>query len=806
MLATQIEVSDGTLNIINVGIEFFEQADISVSLDQMDALILGVDYNWTAATTIQFLPTAGVPGGLVPAGVEVLIRRDTKNDSMYNTYDGGAPFSRLTLDENFEQLLRLSQEFSEGLGLDGLRADLDMNGYRVLNLGDPVNLTDAANKEYVDVAINELVASGQGPQQSAVNVLYVGPDALVHNLQEFSSVTDASLGGALTGYKRRVLDRKISTVSDSLSGQPTSVWEYADLCTGYTPGGDPNTWDWRPAVQAAVDAWKDVYFPRMAVPYRVGGEILLNTDNCITMSAGVRIQQLTVNTTTFKVISKDNVWVHCNGALILGEGAWSNSWTGMGGHDDRAFQLWGCTNSGIVLPRIRNCASAGIAIFGGSNILIDSPTIEGTHLFGSPIPLLGNFQAGVYIRDEATYGICDNLRIPNADISGVAQGVLSELYSAASVISRAHSIPNANIHDIPGQHGFYIQGGAVNCDGAVLTNIGLAGVKIQSADANAAIRSFSAQGVTASGIGSNLFEMNNTGTGSVNGVLLSGTVDGCAVGLAVNGTIRDLRCDIVCTNVTSNAVLVQGSGAKDLDIKVTAQTVGDAGVVVTATNASGIRITPVIRECNQTGPAGTAGVLLQSASADVVLIDPECTDTSGKMTYGIFHSTLGGTMKIRGSVTVSGATDTGVRATGKILEYPAEQNVQGVNGAYIGLANITSANPIRVSGQSGTASNIVLWQYTLPNESAIKVNVQLVGKLLGSAERRAVELTACVYRDGSVATVQGAPVTIADVASAGFTGVVALTVNGADDVILVANSGGVATYDWFATVTTIQVL
>lgn len=150
MLATQIEVSDGTLNIVNVGIEFFEQDDISVSLDQSEPLILGVDYLWSAATTIQFLNSANTPGGLVPAGVQVLIRRGTESDAMFNIYDGGAPFSRLTLDENFEQLLFLSQEYKEGLGLDGLKSNLNMNGFRIVNVGDPIAPGDAANKEYVD--------------------------------------------------------------------------------------------------------------------------------------------------------------------------------------------------------------------------------------------------------------------------------------------------------------------------------------------------------------------------------------------------------------------------------------------------------------------------------------------------------------------------------------------------------------------------------------------------------------------------------------------------------------------------------
>lgn len=151
MLATQIEVSDGTLNIINVGIEFFNQTDISVSLDQSEVpLVLGVDYQWSAATTIQFLNTVNSPGGLVPLGVQVVIRRSTKTDDMYNVYDGGAPFSRLTLDENFEQLLFLAQEYREGLGLDGLRNNLDMNGFRVVDLGTPIDSDDAATKGYVD--------------------------------------------------------------------------------------------------------------------------------------------------------------------------------------------------------------------------------------------------------------------------------------------------------------------------------------------------------------------------------------------------------------------------------------------------------------------------------------------------------------------------------------------------------------------------------------------------------------------------------------------------------------------------------
>lgn len=160
MLATQIEVSDGSLNSINVGIVFFYQADVSVSLDEaVVPLVVGVDYVWTAATTIGFLTSAALPTGVVPAGVQVVVRRDTKNDAMFNVYDGGAPFSRTTLDENFKQLLYLSQEFAEGLGLDGLRNTLNMNNYRIVNLGAGVDPGDAVNKGQLDTLVNTTESS-----------------------------------------------------------------------------------------------------------------------------------------------------------------------------------------------------------------------------------------------------------------------------------------------------------------------------------------------------------------------------------------------------------------------------------------------------------------------------------------------------------------------------------------------------------------------------------------------------------------------------------------------------------------------
>jgi hypothetical protein len=178
MAATQTAVSDGTLNIIEVSIPYFEEGDISVALDFDTALTAGTDYLWTSGTSIQFQNTTHTPGGLVPTGVTVLLRRNTKDDAMYNTFDGGAAFSRAALDENFKQLLYREQEFSAGLGIEGLNNDLSMNGYHITDLGDAVADTDAANLGQVkDAVAVETTARQAGDAALQDQLLGVTPPA-----------------------------------------------------------------------------------------------------------------------------------------------------------------------------------------------------------------------------------------------------------------------------------------------------------------------------------------------------------------------------------------------------------------------------------------------------------------------------------------------------------------------------------------------------------------------------------------------------------------------------------------------------
>ena len=167
MYSVQIAVSDGTLTRIALSIEYFEKDDITLYRNlELTPLVLGTDWQWDGDTHINLL--TNIP---VPLGSYITVRRNTNIDRAFNIYDGGAAFSRETLDENFKQMIYLAQEFTEGNGLTGLYFPLDMHGFQIKNLGAPTDPKDAVTKQYVDTANtaqDTAFANGQVAQDTAV--------------------------------------------------------------------------------------------------------------------------------------------------------------------------------------------------------------------------------------------------------------------------------------------------------------------------------------------------------------------------------------------------------------------------------------------------------------------------------------------------------------------------------------------------------------------------------------------------------------------------------------------------------------
>lgn len=57
-------------------------------------------------------------------------------------------------------------------------------------------------------------------------------------------------GSGDVGFSYNPLSESIKNISQYLSRQRRNVWEFAELAVGYVKGGDPQTWDWAPALNA----------------------------------------------------------------------------------------------------------------------------------------------------------------------------------------------------------------------------------------------------------------------------------------------------------------------------------------------------------------------------------------------------------------------------------------------------------------------------------------------------------------------------------------------------------------------------
>lgn len=167
-LSTQRAVSDGTLVQLSLSIEYFDRSEIGVYF--AGVLIAenvvssnGSKWNWvgTTDTKINFTPA-------IPNGIEVMVKRTSVMDEPRHQYTKGAQFVAETLDENFNQMLRIAQEAKEGSTLSEIFNDLDLHGFKIKNVGPAVSAGDAVSLgQYQADALGASVARSQAQTAQA---------------------------------------------------------------------------------------------------------------------------------------------------------------------------------------------------------------------------------------------------------------------------------------------------------------------------------------------------------------------------------------------------------------------------------------------------------------------------------------------------------------------------------------------------------------------------------------------------------------------------------------------------------------
>lgn len=99
-------------------------------------------------------------------------------------------------------------------------------------------------------------------KSTGVVYLFDGASASIYDPSSALAATLASVNGAKNiGFQPEPLYSASNTVSKALSALPVNIWTYSDQVTSKPTPNDPNTWDWTPAVQAAVATNSSIKFP-----------------------------------------------------------------------------------------------------------------------------------------------------------------------------------------------------------------------------------------------------------------------------------------------------------------------------------------------------------------------------------------------------------------------------------------------------------------------------------------------------------------------------------------------------------------
>lgn len=229
--STQTAVSDGSLVLLDISIDYFDRSEISVLFD---GVIGTYPWSWVGSTDkkISFSPA-------IPNGVQVTVKRTSDLSEIRHSLEGGAAYTDETMDENFQQILRIAQEATEG-GLGGdFYDDIDMHGYRIKNVGaggtDPLDLVNFQQMSANNVLTASYVVAAQTAETNAETAQAAAEAARDTTLAALGTKADKGSVGAsgLTMNTAKVLARTTAGVG-AVEEKALIDFALKDIVTAFT--------------------------------------------------------------------------------------------------------------------------------------------------------------------------------------------------------------------------------------------------------------------------------------------------------------------------------------------------------------------------------------------------------------------------------------------------------------------------------------------------------------------------------------------------------------------------------------------
>lgn len=307
-----------------------------------------------------------------------------------------------------------------------------------------------------------------------------------------------------------------------------------------------------------------------------------------------------------------------------------------------------------------NVAGAAVRFTSALSCTWDNVEVAGVAAYGTTISALDNACYGFYIG-----GGCSRLAGERTHIHDSSIGLIQSLDNSYLQLT------DTDVHDIPGQHGIYLQ-----CDtglvvqGADLRNINLNGVKLQmGALFSSDLLGSHFQSINAENCGDVGLSINNTDpalTYKHRNVVVDGlTASGCGRAFYIGSVRGGSVGQIEAFNTLHAAITVLDT--QDVEFwSLASETSGEQGLFVSSVaNGSNQRLTFRDTRVDNAANANVAntqyGVHVGQGS-DITLDELRVTASNGTMTYGLFNSDAVGqpSMAVR-NAKLSGDTGTSAR-------------------------------------------------------------------------------------------------------------------------------------------------
>lgn len=269
---------NGSTVLYSFAFPYLDTADVKVSINGT----VTTAYTFANATTIQF--------NTAPAnGAAIRIYRDTDIDELSSTFYAGSAIRAQNLNDNFLQNNYVVQEIKNSfldINSGSLLGNLNMNGFKIIQLGTPTSSTDAATKGYIDATVaagivpdnnyGDIIVSGGATNwavaPNAINDTKINDNAVTNSKIAGSAITDIKIdpGAAIKSTKLVCSADNYNLYTRNLQNKITEI---AVSITDFGAVGDGVS-DSTTAFQAAINAIGSagggiVYIPKGT--YIVGG-------------------------------------------------------------------------------------------------------------------------------------------------------------------------------------------------------------------------------------------------------------------------------------------------------------------------------------------------------------------------------------------------------------------------------------------------------------------------------------------------------------------------------------------------------